>query len=222
MNPRIVSLLIKLYPRAWRAEYGQELADLLGRQPFHAATISNVLWSALREQLHRPATGFLLRSFPAISCTFCLNLLFSNALWRVLSAPVVQVLRSQGVRPSHLIAVRPWELAEVVYLGIPLLATLILTYPALLLLAWRAFRIEFLKWSAAAFVVSAAISLIAWQHGLLSILLTIAPDSVFAPMLSAAHLYALLFASTIGSIVALQIPLVALLIAGSSRKMSAR
>jgi hypothetical protein len=47
MKTRLVSWLMRLYPKAWRNEYGSELADLLRARPLTVRVCSNVVWSAL-------------------------------------------------------------------------------------------------------------------------------------------------------------------------------
>jgi hypothetical protein len=47
----MIRLLLQLYPRHWRAEYGQELESILKERPLRASTIANVLWNALRQRI---------------------------------------------------------------------------------------------------------------------------------------------------------------------------
>lgn len=51
MNPKLVRLLTRIYPRSWRERYGAEFEELLetGRAGFH--TVANVAWSGLRERI---------------------------------------------------------------------------------------------------------------------------------------------------------------------------
>lgn len=55
---RAVTLLLRLYPSAWRSEYGAELTDMLLARPLGANTIADVLWSGLRQRIRsvEPAT----------------------------------------------------------------------------------------------------------------------------------------------------------------------
>lgn len=46
----VVAALLRLYPRAWRNEYGAELADMLLASPLSARTIGDVLWNGLRHR----------------------------------------------------------------------------------------------------------------------------------------------------------------------------
>jgi hypothetical protein len=47
MMTRLVSLLIRLYPKAWRNEYGAELADMLRARPVTVRVCGDVVTSAL-------------------------------------------------------------------------------------------------------------------------------------------------------------------------------
>ena len=44
----IVSVLLRLYPSAWRSEYGSELTDILDTRPLRPGVIGDVAWSGLR------------------------------------------------------------------------------------------------------------------------------------------------------------------------------
>lgn len=51
MKTRFVSWLLRLYPKAWRAEYGDELADILRSRPLTATVCADVMRSALWQHL---------------------------------------------------------------------------------------------------------------------------------------------------------------------------
>jgi hypothetical protein len=51
MRTRLVSWLLRLYPRAWRAEYGAELSGMLLRRPISAAIVVDVAMSALWQRV---------------------------------------------------------------------------------------------------------------------------------------------------------------------------
>jgi hypothetical protein len=46
----IVTALLRLYPAAWRSEYGPELADVLLARQLGPLAIGDVLWNALRQR----------------------------------------------------------------------------------------------------------------------------------------------------------------------------
>ena len=47
MKTTIVSILLRLYPKAWRTEYGAELADILRARPLTARVCADVVRSAM-------------------------------------------------------------------------------------------------------------------------------------------------------------------------------
>jgi F0F1-type ATP synthase assembly protein I len=64
----MIRLLLRIYPAAWRAEYGDEFAALLRSKPLTASVIANVILSGFRERLRQ--------SDPAIFCGIAFTLLF--------------------------------------------------------------------------------------------------------------------------------------------------
>ncbi|MGB8261217.1 MAG: hypothetical protein WCE75_12730 [Terracidiphilus sp.] len=73
MNPRLARLLVRLYPPAWRARYGEEFAALLEGSGGGAGTSlhagANVAWAALCERAFPTQGGSmdrLPRSFGAV------------------------------------------------------------------------------------------------------------------------------------------------------------
>jgi len=51
MKHSLIKALLRLYPRAWRAEYGPELCGVLEARPLTARAAANVLWSGLRQRV---------------------------------------------------------------------------------------------------------------------------------------------------------------------------
>jgi hypothetical protein len=72
---RIVTALLRLYPAAWRAEYGPELTDILLARPLSPSVIGDVLWSGLRHraQAVEPATILGLASMSVVLTGFVLT-----------------------------------------------------------------------------------------------------------------------------------------------------
>jgi hypothetical protein len=50
MKAQVVTALVRLYPAGWRAEYGEELAELLMRRPLGCGAAANVVANAVRQQ----------------------------------------------------------------------------------------------------------------------------------------------------------------------------
>jgi hypothetical protein len=55
MMRTLVSWLMRLYPRAWRQEYGAELADMLRARPLTARVCGDIVLSALWQRPGRAA-----------------------------------------------------------------------------------------------------------------------------------------------------------------------
>jgi hypothetical protein len=55
---RLVSVLLRVYPPEWRAEYGPELAGILERGPLGVGPVADLLWSGVRQRakVAEPAT----------------------------------------------------------------------------------------------------------------------------------------------------------------------
>ena len=71
----IVTALLRLYPAAWRAEYGPELTGLLLARPLSPAVIGDVLWSGLRHRALavEPSTILGLASMSVVLTGFVLT-----------------------------------------------------------------------------------------------------------------------------------------------------
>ena len=59
MKQRIVTVLLGLYPAAWRSEYGPELSDVLLARPLGARIITDVLWNGLRQRVRNAGPSTL-------------------------------------------------------------------------------------------------------------------------------------------------------------------
>jgi hypothetical protein len=71
----IVTALLRLYPAAWRAEYGPELTGILLARPLSPSVIGDVLWSGLRHraQAVEPSTILGLASMSVVLTGFVLT-----------------------------------------------------------------------------------------------------------------------------------------------------
>ncbi len=219
MNRHIARLLLRSYPFKWRALYGPEVEELLCKRAFRIGDIANILWSGLRERIRQPFAGFCFYSLAGGAFTFLTCVICARLLWRTFAAPVTTVLREQGMRPSFLVQVTPFEGLEVVWLGVPALITVFVTFALMLVLIWiysshvkgirrRQWITRFVLSSGTVFVLSSVLSFAAWRNGLLGKLLELYPDVQNAPLLSVGHCFALLAISTIEATILLKIPIV--------------
>lgn len=53
MNPRLIRLLVGLYPRKWQERYGAEFAELLLEEPGGLGNVADVVQSAIRLRMSR-------------------------------------------------------------------------------------------------------------------------------------------------------------------------
>jgi hypothetical protein len=65
VRPRLARLLVRLYPRDWRARYGEEFEALLQDSRGGFRALVNVTWSALRERAVTPMPfGVVMTQYP--------------------------------------------------------------------------------------------------------------------------------------------------------------
>jgi len=57
MNRRLARLLLRSYRPEWRAQYGQELEDLLCRRAPRIFDILDIMWSGFGERMRQPTFG---------------------------------------------------------------------------------------------------------------------------------------------------------------------
>jgi len=67
-TPLTVKLLLRLYPAAWRREYGAELGEILLARPLTFGVVADVVWSAARQRCRSadPSTILGLASMLAV------------------------------------------------------------------------------------------------------------------------------------------------------------
>ena len=56
----IVTALVRLFPAAWRSEYGLELTDILLSRPLSPGVIADLAWNALRHRARAPEPSTIL------------------------------------------------------------------------------------------------------------------------------------------------------------------
>lgn len=80
MKARLVKALIRLYPSRWRAEYGEELGEILMQRPLGTGAVLNVVCNAIWQQL-RMQEPWLIVGAPLLVWAFVFWIM-------LLSAPV--------------------------------------------------------------------------------------------------------------------------------------
>jgi hypothetical protein len=213
MKNRIILWLLKCYPSGWRSEYGAEMEDLLNRQQLTFPRACDVLGGALRERVRQPRARFVACSGLMFIAFFMPAVFCSSLLWRLVAAPVAEVLRNQNTLPPMLLATLPWEQALVIWFGIPLLLTLFVVYPGSLALACRGVLTSRADKAAAArsatlYAASFTAGLVAWQCGSFRWLIRLLQQSPNMRPVSVGECFGLLAASTLGTAIVMQLPLV--------------
>jgi hypothetical protein len=85
----IVSALLRLYPAAWRSEYGSELADVLQTRPLRVGVIIDVAWNGLwlRARAAEPSTILGLAAMFLILTSFAVTGVGYGRTWTALLQP---------------------------------------------------------------------------------------------------------------------------------------
>jgi hypothetical protein len=145
---------------------------------------------------------------------FTFGVLYSDVLWKLLAGPVVQALRDQRIEPPVLLATSPWQQAFVIWLGIPFLFAAFGGYPVSVLVASRSSISPALKAiavsSAMLYTAGFAAGFLAWQFGSFRWVLPFLLQSQHAEAVSITQCFGFLAASTLGTALASQVPLVLL------------
>ncbi len=78
----------------------------------------------------------ILRSLMGLGVVFVLSLLFANYLWEIVRAPAVEALKNLGVNPPRLVMITPMESFSIIWVKLPLLASLFVASPWILYQVW--------------------------------------------------------------------------------------
>jgi hypothetical protein len=94
----IVAALLRLYPAAWRSEYGPELTDILMSRRLSVRVIADVMWNGLKQsvQAAEPSTILGLASLLAV-LTFVLTGGSYGRRWILLVEPTTKTLPTVNV-----------------------------------------------------------------------------------------------------------------------------
>lgn len=139
----------------------------------------------------------ILRALAGVGIAFLLSLIFANTLWNIISEPAMVALRTLGFPESQqkLAQIRPMETFVIVWVKLPILASIFLASPWILYQVWAfvapgLYRRE-RRWSAPFVICSAGLFIaggvfayfVAFRYGL-TFLLGIGRDIHIQPMVS--------------------------------------
>ncbi len=137
----------------------------------------------------------ILRALAGVGVAFALSLTFCNELWKIVSAPAVDALRTLGVNPPNLVQITPMEVFNIVWVKLPILCAIFIASPWILYQVWafiapglyrreRRWAAPFVICSAGLFILGGAFAyFVAFRYGL-TFLLGIGRGNYISPMVS--------------------------------------
>ena len=78
----------------------------------------------------------IVRSLMGLGVVFVCSLLFANYLWTIVSDPAVEALKKLGVNPPRLVMITPMESFSIIWVKLPLLASIFIASPWILYQVW--------------------------------------------------------------------------------------
>ncbi len=78
----------------------------------------------------------IIRALMGLGVVFVFSLLFANYLWTIVSDPAVEALKKLGVNPPRLVMITPMESFSIIWVKLPLLASLFIASPWILYQVW--------------------------------------------------------------------------------------
>jgi sec-independent protein translocase protein TatC len=109
---------------------------------------------------------------------FCITIWFANWMWKVVSDPAVVALKHLNVHPPNLILISPMDGFQIIWMKLPLLASIFLASPWILYQVWafiapglykheRKWAVPFVASSAGLFIVGGLFAyFVAFRYGL--------------------------------------------------------
>jgi len=137
----------------------------------------------------------ILRSLGGVGIAFVISLTFCNELWKIVSEPAVDALRSLGLKDPKLTLITPMEAFNIVWVKLPILTAIFIASPWILYQVWgfiapglykkeRRWAAPFVICSAGLFIAGGAFGyFVAFRYGL-TFLLSLAVMNNVTPMVS--------------------------------------
>ena len=158
----------------------------------------------------------LVMALMGLGVSFALCLVFANQIWKFVSAPGIEALKTTGASPN-LVFIKPTEAFAIIWVKAPMLASLFLAAPWLLYQVWafiapglykkeRRWAGPFVICTAGLFILGGAFAyFIAFRFGL-AFLLSIGRDINVLPMISATEYFDLFVNATLGIGLVFELP----------------
>ncbi|MFN7992272.1 MAG: twin-arginine translocase subunit TatC [Bryobacteraceae bacterium] len=159
----------------------------------------------------------ILRMLAGVGVAFVLSLTFCNELWKFVSAPAVDALRTLGIKPPNLVQITPMEVFNVVWVKLPILCAIFIASPWVLYQVWafiapglyrreRRWAAPFVICSAGLFISGGAFAyFVAFRFGL-TFLLGIGRGNYITPMVSISEYFDLFVNVILGVGLVFEIP----------------
>lgn len=161
----------------------------------------------------------IIQSLMGLGVAFLFSLIFSNQLWKIVSAPAIDALRQLGVDPPRLVITEPMESFSIVWVKMPLLCAVFLGSPWILWQVWSFVAPGLYKrerrWAAPFVIISASLFIlggmfayfVAFRYGLV-FLLGIGRDIDIQPMVSITAYFDLFVNVTLGIGLVFELPVI--------------
>jgi sec-independent protein translocase protein TatC len=160
----------------------------------------------------------ILKALVGVMVAFVLSLTFTNALWRIVSAPAIEALKHLHFNPT-LVQITPMETFTIVWFKMPLLVSLFLASPWVLYQVWafispglykreRRYAVPFILSTAGLFIAGGLFAyFVAFRYGL-EFLLGIGRDINITPMVSINEYFDLFVNVILGVAIVFEMPVV--------------
>ena len=161
----------------------------------------------------------ILRALLGVVVAFLLSISFCKYLWDVVKAPAVVALRNLGIHPPNLVAISPMDQFNIIYLKLPLLVSVFIGSPWILLQVWgfispglykreKRWAVPFIFCTAGLFITGGLFAyFVAFRYGL-EFLLGIGRDINISPMVSMVEYFDLFVNVTLGVGLVFEMPVI--------------
>lgn len=159
----------------------------------------------------------LIRVVAGLGVAFVVSIVYAEKLWQIVSEPATKALTELGINPPNLTQITPMEAFNVVYIKLPLIASLFLASPWILYQVWgfiapglykkeRRWAAPFVIGSAGLFITGGLFAyFIAFRFGL-TFLLGIGRDINITPMVSITEYFDLFMNVVLAIAVVFELP----------------